>query len=477
MFGAYRPPSPPELRLLQDVQDVPQRSVRISSLINISCHCGRVSYSLNQLPMSAFGPENKIVVDLCHTARARKSSGQMVTSYFPIFKPDMVVLARTSATHCTIFGGEVVGTLFFCPCCGCHMFRKSCATVAGMLPGLQALGRVWGVASGTATMDRETASMFTIGRHRGVCETGDGGLSIWMREKKDGSRMLTDLPEQNPDEPWTGYVRWLSPDVPPSPTFVDSGRDILRASCACGTVRFHITRPGRRSYLPKSQYPDLIVPYHLRPRVVSRNPLDDKWWIRPPREIGYGGPDDGYEPDEYMKRYLAGNCACTSCRKTSGFEIQSWAFIPRCNIVIDLPDGTTIQNLNFNELPPDVLRCYPSSPGVLREFCPSCGATAFWHNHDRPDLIDVSVALFDGRGVRAADWLDWWKERVSFAEMSREAHGGGLMWDPVGCLETGLADAAIGTDAMRDMRVTVRDEEEACRRGIIRRGGVKKVVL
>ncbi|KFY06101.1 hypothetical protein V491_08857 [Pseudogymnoascus sp. VKM F-3775] len=190
---------------------------------------------------------------------------------------------------------------------------------------------------------------------------------------------------------------------------------MLGASCYCGTVKFHITRPTPESTLPKSQYPDLIIPYLRRsPEIV--NPNDRKWWIR-------------------GNRYLAGICACNSCRRCSGFDMQTWAFIPRANIFMHHPDKP--RPLDFSNLPEGMLRSYNSSPGVTREFCPGCGATVFWHNTDRPELIDVSVGLFRAPdGARAESWLDWWKERVSFAEDRRGPHGS--LWDPVTCLEKGL---------------------------------------
>jgi hypothetical protein len=58
-----------------------------------------------------------------------------------------------------------------------------------------------------------------------------------------------------------------------------------------------------------------------------------------------------------------------------------------------------------------------SSSGRYREFCSICGATVFWHDLERPDLIDVSVGVLRAsQGARASSWLDWWTERVSFKE-------------------------------------------------------------
>ena len=65
------------------------------------------------------------------------------------------------------------------------------------------------------------------------------------------------------------------------------------------------------------------------------------------------------------------------------------------------------------------MKSYASSEGVTREFCGTCGATVFWHCDERPDLIDVSVGLFDPeQGARVEGWLDWWTDRVSFEELA-----------------------------------------------------------
>ena len=98
--------------------------------------------------------------------------------------------------------------------------------------------------------------------------------------------------------------------------------------------------------------------------------------------------------------------------------------------------------LDFATLPKGILRSYRSSPGVIREFCPGCGATIFWHNHDRAELIDVSVGLFNASGARAEDWLDWWMHRVSFAEERLGAGVNDVLLDPVTCLENGIMGAS-----------------------------------
>jgi hypothetical protein len=86
------------------------------------------------------------------------------------------------------------------------------------------------------------------------------------------------------------------------------------------------------------------------------------------------------------------------------------------------------------------LRQYQSSPGIFREFCSICGATAFWHCEERPDLIDVSVGLLRSEtGARAEDLLDWETGRVSFKEEA-------LDQELVAALELGLKEGKASTE-------------------------------
>ncbi|KFY43968.1 hypothetical protein V494_01731 [Pseudogymnoascus sp. VKM F-4513 (FW-928)] len=369
--------------------------------ITISCHCNRVNEIIKALPARAFTRNKYVDIDINHDYRARRFSGQLAVSYFPSLRPKPSTLAKTA---CFRLGGldlHSKTTLYFCPVCGCHLFKEELDMVA------EKFRPTWAVATGVAEKTPHSIPAFGISQHINVDQTGDGGLSVWMRAGRNGSIIPTDtLP---PDD----YAPW-SPTLLIGNSLGLAGADTLDASCFCGTVKFHITRPNHESTLPKSQYPDLMIPYYTNSQEIP-NLDDEKWWIR-------------------GNRYLAGTCACTSCRKCSGFDIQSWAFIPRANIFMH--DSDKAPGLDFSNLPEGILRSYSSSPGVTREFCPGCGATVFWHNTDRPELIDVSVGLFSAKGARAEDWLDWWKKRVSFSEDRYGSHR--LVWDPVTCLEAGL---------------------------------------
>ncbi|ROW10217.1 hypothetical protein VMCG_01753 [Cytospora schulzeri] len=223
--------------------------------------------------------------------------------------------------------------------------------------------------------------------------------------------------------PWLFKTKMKDRTQVPARLHVEPPSQAVSAFCECGRVQLRIFRPqdifttGGAQY-PYSPYPDLMYPSKTTPRSTVDNPLNERWYLR---------HDD--------TKYLAGTCACRSCRLSTGYEIQTWAFIPRAAIHISLtsrapsspffndynpPAPDSYIPLDFEELKRQAenpLRTYESSPGVFREFCPGCGATVFWHAKIRPDLIDVSVGLLHAsEGARAETLLEWWRGRCSFAE-------------------------------------------------------------
>ncbi|KAI0112902.1 hypothetical protein F4814DRAFT_419833 [Daldinia grandis] len=358
-------------------------------------------------------------VDLCHCYDCRHSSGLLCVSYAPIQAPrslnNFIAYPDESAQP-----SATIPRRYFCRTCGCHVFR--CSAVSN-----KEIDRSWDVATGTIigqvgadddlteVDDKKEEPLLRYTRHININSTKDGGLSPFIR-LVDG----TESPQK-------------------SRITDDKGRDakdVLEAHCHCKTVRFFITRPDASSRLPRSAFPDLIVPMATSPREIVDNPRDEKWWLRPQSK---GSPD--------LTRYMAGTCACRSCRLAAGFEIQTWAFVPRSNIFFlppasPSPSSSSLStyphppsNISSAALPLDFptlqqtyspLRTYESSPGVFREFCPRCGASVFWHDRWRPDLIDVSVGLLAAdEGARAESWLDWWRGRVSFQEDAGYGRVGG----------------------------------------------------
>lgn len=206
--------------------------------------------------------------------------------------------------------------------------------------------------------------------------TRDGGMSRWLEfEKKVGG---------GEGQPETGtYFGSQKKDGT-----AEVGEESIFATCHCGGVQFMLTRPDG----------------------------DED-------ALGTDVEGDGGKRDS-GRRYDAVLCACDSCRFTTGFELVAWAFVPRANI--RMVNGSPF------ELESDTLTHYESSSGITRDFCSTCGATAFYRKDSRkPEMWDVAVGLLQAEsGVRAEDWLSW-KDKVDFGE---EAVDQGL----VRLLEEGL---------------------------------------
>ncbi|TQN64069.1 hypothetical protein CSHISOI_11297, partial [Colletotrichum shisoi] len=364
--------------------------------MDVSCLCGAVAQRVKSRSSS---DTETTELSIGHSDMDRHATGILCASYYPTGKPEC---SKGTAAH----DGADGWTRFFCLTCGCHVFRRK--TAAGQAEWEAATGVL--VSSAGDDADGDGDARFT--KHTSVSDTKDGGLSVWLPQI--GGLALEAATE---DSDPAAEERTRSP-LPPLSSLVPA--DALPASWACGRVSFHITRPDERSRLPHSGFPDLQYAACSHSADFMGNPEKVKWWIRA----------DG-------TKYLAGTCACRSCRLISGFEIQTWAFVPRENIVFHVPKqngssssssstaAAAILPLDFATLPAGILRTYESSPGVLREFCGACGATVFWHDKRRPDVMDVSVGLLRAHeGARAESWLDWWTDRCSFEEETETGRTG-----------------------------------------------------
>ncbi|CAK7204255.1 hypothetical protein SEUCBS139899_007010 [Sporothrix eucalyptigena] len=249
--------------------------------------------------------------------------------------------------------------------------------------------------------------------HENVEDTGDGGLAGWLPSV--GGHAMDGYPD--PDASSRMPAELGTPDS-----------RTVSAGCHCGAVQFTV-RPAdfdpEASRYPHSGFSDLLVPFAATDPAITANPDNVKWWLRPAKEHNNGDRSSSlcsYSPT----RWLAGTCACRSCRLATGFEIQTWAFVPRLCIILSDGQPLAFDQEGKNRVLPD-LSTYRSSPGVERNFCGRCGATVFWHDKWRPDVIDVSAGLLqsgDGAGCRVEFLLDWCTSRVSFVEEApRERHG------------------------------------------------------
>ncbi|KAE8152535.1 Mss4-like protein [Aspergillus avenaceus] len=316
----------------------------------ITCLCGASTQEVLLEP-SIESP----VLNLCHCTACRAVTGQLYSSYYPLQTPPSLDNLREYQQSTSI-------CRYFCRTCGAHVFARF-------------KHERYFVAAGLLTEPPQTRSV----KHWRVNDSRDGGLASFLQGEQETA-----------SECWLEAVsESLQPSWEETPVLEQSHK--LQARCHCGGIKFYITSPDATSREPHSPWPDLLVPYHSG---SSSNPEDVKWWLR----------------DE-NSRYLAGTCTCTSCRLASGFPIQTWAFIPRSNIV----DSGGLP-LEFNSA---TMQQYESSPQVYREFCNRCGATVFWHCQERPLLIDISIGLLQANsGSKAEEWLAWHTGRVSFEELA-----------------------------------------------------------
>lgn len=324
--------------------------------LNISCACNEISGSFS-VQSSAL----PLPIALCHCDTCRDATGLLGVSTVSLPNDTSSFKVRGKLKG---YESSTRKTRFFCEQCGAFIYNSTTDGLAGIYTG---------VLEGYDGIEE-------LKQHDCVSDTKDGGLSIWLPEtvawKGQAHRS-----EQIQHTSKTQFVYPKSQRSESSPN--------LPGYCHCGGVQFQITRPNEQSTKLSSPWPDLIVPYHSR---SSENMEDIKWWLR-----------------ENNTKYLAGTCACNSCRIASGFDIQAWAFVPKVNIF--QPNGKPV------DFSMGTLKQYQSSEGIYREFCSCCGAMVFWHCDERPDLIDVSVGLLHAEsGARAESWLDWWTERVSFEE-------------------------------------------------------------
>ncbi len=151
--------------------------------------------------------------------------------------------------------------------------------------------------------------------------------------------------------------------------------DKLYGRCQCKGVEFYISRPDVDAGSEAHFSNDRELLFRLGPK-------DDRW--------------------------QAANCFCNSCRRSSGCEITSFAFVATTHVT--MADGSPF-SMDYG-----TLRSYQSSPGKARAFCNRCGACVFYWTTGRPGGVDVNVGLLNAEsGARAEEWL-WWEPEPEFGE-------------------------------------------------------------
>ena len=391
----------------------------------ISCHCKlsdmRVVFRTAALPIHSY---------ICHCNTCRHNTGQMGFYTVKIEGPPLEVDSDDRVNVEILQKYEPADqpgvVRYFCPTCSAmvlasvdrlrnregvgiaerqHYFAEDVEET----PSGQVVSRVdevvgdteeWRVAGGAL---RVSYGIIQPMYHLHVASTLDGGLADHLRVIEGRTLLRFSEGPGSAQLP----VGWRSPEL--------EGKEVKELSlyCHCGAISVKLARPEEIARAPQAPYPDLIYPRDVTLRAKQRNPEDEKWWIRPAHHEG-----------GKLARYLAGHCACSFCRTSSGFEFQPWGYVARAHLhEADKPKDEPL-DLFHEEFRPKGLKQYVSSPGRYREFCGTCGATAFWWNAGRPDIVLISMGLVDEKldGVRAEHWFSWHRERVSHMEMAMAPH-------------------------------------------------------
>ncbi|KAH0841300.1 hypothetical protein FOPE_06426 [Fonsecaea pedrosoi] len=327
-----------------------------SPRVTATCLCAAISYALpsdQQLPLDS---------EFCHCSDCRYATGALYLSSPELPQPPpQDVLERTVP-----YDSSGTRRRWFCGKCGSHVLIQETGDDAS---------RWWvmgGVLEQTGSESHAKNTTRPI-HHIFVTDTGDGALAPQM--VKLGGREV---------ECWEGRphtsrrvseveLRELSLLAERAPA---TESETLDAKCHCGGVHIQITRPDFQS---------LKLPQR-------------------------------YIPEE-KTHYVAGLCACRSCRLAIGVSFQPWAYIPPSNI----RHADTGAIVKFGREPDEegsneitTLRHIWSSKNACRSFCGRCGATVFYWNNSRPEVVDVSVGVLRGQnGAMARDWLSWRKEGPS----------------------------------------------------------------
>lgn len=328
-------------------------------VVTFACLCRHVTGSFKiperDLPLS---------LTLCHCYTCRHQSGLMCITGSSL-PPGTEFEAKGPLE---LYKASEDLSRFFCGNCGANIYmedKEAKKEISG------------GVLEGAGE------DVVRLDQHIFVTDTKDGGLRDW-------------LPEVNA---WDTYqdvskkldAGWQDESVLNASSSSGQAQE-LHAYCRCKGVSFKITRPDEGSAGISAPRGEIVGQQPPPTTTTKEDKIDSAWWLR----------DNG-------TKYLGGICACSDCRLASGYDIQTWAFVSKANIL--QLDGTP---LDFSA---GTLKRYNSSKGVYREFCGKCGATVFYRSDSRPDLIDVSVGLLDAEeGTRAESWLGWKTNRVSYEE-------------------------------------------------------------
>jgi hypothetical protein len=332
-----------------------------STTLNASCLCGNAKFQITlpntSLPLDAH---------LCHCSICRRTHGTLCTFHARIPKPSSLEGMTGYKTS-----PDSKGTRYFCSKCGTQM-----------CDGSDDNAKDWCISTGVVD---KTEGIFEFKHHIFVPSTGDGGFSEFLPKIGDRALKYWEGHQEESRELTPAWKDSITKTADPEPK-----DDRLHAHCHCGGVSLYLSRPNYESSPAfKADFPDLPMP-GPEPRDRQKEYEQNNWWIATSRS-----------------KFIAGNCACTSCRLGAGCEIVQWAFVPIC--FVTQADGSPCSRL-FG-----TLKEYNSSDSTWRTFCGTCGASVFWQNMvHRPKVINIAVGLFDDEsGARADGWFEWRTSKLS----------------------------------------------------------------
>ncbi|KAF3033753.1 hypothetical protein E8E12_003672 [Didymella heteroderae] len=244
-------------------------------------------------------------------------------------------------------------------------------------------GKPLGAFTGTLTNDKMTPIKFIEQGYVG--DTIDGGASVWLQNANgDGSqcrRFKTEEDGADPDDAPPA-------DWPPANAltgFEKKTEDSVPVRCRCKGVDLILHR-GEYKGIKKEDLP---------------------WNV-----------------DPETRKLSTVFCGCNSCRLQGGTDLWYWAYfdmrhLSAANGGSPFPKSKHELKAFIDEKNPVVgsLAYYASATraGVLRFFCGTCSATAFFAEDNRPELLDVSVGLLDAPdGARAEGFLSWSFGEIDF---------------------------------------------------------------
>lgn len=317
--------------------------------------CSNLRISI-EVPVSSL----PLPLRFCHCDTCRSTTGELAHTVLPV--------ANIEQKSVSIIGTSVVYSAgpnlrHFCGVCGTHVYET-----------IQGNSKITVVVAGAVITGGSEIMEFS--GHIYVGDTLDGGMSPWVR-----GRPIWQLQEGG------GYYH--RPAIESYP--VKRQEENLFCSCRCGGVKFSISPPNASSVDFSAEYPELFAAVRTSPQ----NLQDEKYWLNQDRS-----------------RYIATICPCTDCRRASGSELPSWAFIPKVNI--RAVDGSPFAFGTDGDAPE--LKTYASSSGIKRDFCGRCGAKVFFRMEQKPEIIDVGPGIIHSKtGARAEGWLVWCTSRISFS--------------------------------------------------------------